>query len=222
MSEGVGGGKGLIMRVQEPHSLAQVLDQVVEKTDGERVSLKDILRALGTGSYGPALVVVAAISMLPPISVTPGLPAITATLFLLLSAQMLVHRPYPWLPRRLLQFSVSRDKLNGVVERARPWARRLGKVIGPRLTFLVGPPFLNLIAVVCLGLALLTFILSPLPGGENIPAAAVLLFGLALTARDGLLALVGLLVTGGCVWALVYFWPMIVQGFMALAHALGF
>jgi hypothetical protein len=198
-----------------------MLDEVIEKTSGDRVSVEDILKSLGTRSYGPALVLIALISMLPPISITPGLPVVTASLFLLLSVQLLVLRPHPWLPKRLLRVSFSREKLANVVERARPWARRLGKLIRPRLPFLVATPFVNLIAVACIGLSLLTFILSPLPGGENIPAAAVFLFGLALTVRDGLLALVALIVTFGAVALVMYFWPTIMDGVSALLHAFG-
>jgi hypothetical protein len=210
-----------MITAEQPHSLDEVIDRVIEKTGGERVSLGEILESLGTSAYGPALLAVSVISMLPPISVTPGLPVVTGTLILLLSIQLLVHRPYPWLPKWVLRFSFSREKLTKVADRARPWAKRLNRLIGPRLQFLVGPPFLNVIAVICIVLAVMVFVLSPLPAGENIPAAAVLFFGLALTARDGLLALIGLAVTAGAVGALVYFWPTIVQGMADLAAAVG-
>ncbi|HEY8505331.1 MAG TPA: exopolysaccharide biosynthesis protein [Gemmataceae bacterium] len=201
--------------------MSHVLDLVVKGTEGEQVTLGEILRVLGVRSYGPAFMIVALISMIPPISITPGLPVLTGALFLLLAVQLLLHRPYPWLPGRLLRHSFPREKLLKAVERARPWAERIGKVIRPRLSFMLRPPFLNLIALVIIGLAGLTFLLSPLPGGENVAAAAVFLFGLALTAKDGLLAFFGLAVTGAAVWLLVYLWPTIVQGVTGLLGVLG-
>ena len=49
---------------------------------------------------------------------------------------------------------------------------------------------------------------TPLAGVPG-AAAAVFVFGLALTARDGLLALLGLAVTGAAVWLSVYLWATI-------------
>ena len=86
-----------------PSNITQVLDCVVHQVDGDRVTLEDILRRLGTRSYGPGLFLISLISMLPPISITPGLPMITGSVTLVLAAQLLVLRPYPWLPRRLLR-----------------------------------------------------------------------------------------------------------------------
>jgi len=201
-------------------SISQVLDCMVDPSDGKRVTLGDILRRLGTRAYGPGLFLVSSISILPPISVTPGLPMITGLVTLLISAQLLVMRPYLWLPSRLLQVSFSRENLETIVAWAQPWAKRAGVLVRPRLTFLVMPPFLNVIALICLGLAMLTFPLAVLPAGENIPAVAVLLFGIALTARDGLLALIGLAATGTTVGAFICFWPQIVGLFMELADAM--
>jgi hypothetical protein len=141
---------------------------------------------------------------------------ITGLVTLLISAQLLVMRPYLWLPAKLLQVSFSRENLETIVAWAQPWAKRAGVLVRPRLTLLVMPPFLNVIALICLGLAMLTVPLAVLPAGENIPAVAVLLFGIALTARDGLLALIGLAATGTTVGALIYFWPKIVGLFMEL------
>ena len=117
------GRKGIVMSVSDgPSNITQVLDCVVHQVDGDRVTLEDILRRLGTRSYGPGLFLISFISMLPPISITPGLPVITGSVTLLLAAQLLVLRPYPWLPRRLLRVSFAREKLERVVVRARPWA----------------------------------------------------------------------------------------------------
>lgn len=205
-----------------PQTLSEVLDQVVTRIEGERISLGDILEALGERSYGPVLVVVALISMLPPISLTPGLPMVTGTVFLLLSVQLLFLRLHPWLPKRLLGYSFTREQLTRIVNRVRPWAERIGKILRPRLTFLFHPPVLNLIALLCLGLALLTYPLAILPAGENIPAAAVLFLGLALTTRDGWLVVLGLVITGGSLGLLLYFWPVIARGMGDLFRVLGF
>lgn len=87
---------------------------------------------------------------------------------------------------------------------------------------MVMPPFLNVIALICLGPGVVAFPLAVLPAGENIPAAAVLLFGLPLTVDDGLLALFGLAVARATAWTLIYFWPKIAGLYMELTVAFGF
>jgi len=108
-----------------PMSMISLLDHVADQAGGDRVSLADILQTLGTRSYGPALLFVALVSMLPPISVTPGLPMITGSLIVILSLQLLFSRPNPWLPKRILHVSWTRENLGKTLQRARPWAMRL-------------------------------------------------------------------------------------------------
>jgi hypothetical protein len=202
-------------------TLNQVLDHVVEKAQADTVSVGEIMRILGTRAYGPLLLFVSLISMLPPISITPGLPMLTGSLIVILSAQLLLMRRAPWLPGRIVNYSFSRERLMKVVERARPWARRAGKVTRARLAVLFEPPFINVIALICILLGLLSLPLSVLPAGENIPTAGVFFFALALTARDGVLACIGLLISGISVASLIYFWPTIVQGFTWLGQLIG-
>lgn len=202
-------------------TLNQVLDQVVDKVEADHVSLGEIMKILGTRSYGPMLLFVSLISMLPPISITPGLPILTGSLIVIMSVQLLMLRSSPWLPSRVVNYSFSRERLMKVVERARPWATRAGKVTRARLALLFEPPFINVIALICILLGLLSLPLSVLPAGENIPTAGVLFFSLALTARDGVLAFLGLIVSGISIASLVYFWPTIVRGFTFLGQLIG-
>ena len=61
-------------------------------------------------------------------------------------------------------------------------------MLKPRLASLTGPTATRLIGVVCFLLALLAAI--PIPLFHMAPAAAILLFGLALIYRDGALVIV--------------------------------
>ena len=65
---------------------------------------------------------------------------------------------------------------------------RIERVLKPRLATLTGPAATRLIGVVCFLLALLAAI--PIPLFHMAPAAAILLFGLALIYRDGALVIV--------------------------------
>ena len=77
--------------------------------------------------------------------------------------------------------------------------------------FLTRSPFVQLVAVACVAAALVTIPLSFVPLGPVIPSLTVLLFGLAITARDGfVLVIAGSTLCGACyvlfkVWAVLPF-----------------
>jgi hypothetical protein len=64
-------------------------------------------------------------------------------------------------------------------------------------------PFLYAIAAFCLFIGLITPILELVPLGGIPPNAAVVAFSLAITARDGLWALMAFVLTSGSIWLLL-------------------
>ena len=78
--------------------------------------------------------------------------------------------------------------------RVRPWTQRFDRLLKPRLPMLVNALAQRLIALLTVLLALAMIPLELLPFASAIPALAIVLMGLGLTAGDGLLTLVGLLV----------------------------
>lgn len=173
-----------------PEKLVDLLDKLVEKTDGEQVSLDAILDAVSNRAFGPLLLVPALIAVAPTGAI-PGMSILTGTTILLIAAQMLVSKDKPWLPQRLLDFSFSRDRLVKSVDAAKPYAAKIDNVIKPRLTALAEFPFNSLLAIVCAILALTMFPLALLPFAVAIPGTAVILFAIGLTVKDGYVILAG-------------------------------
>jgi hypothetical protein len=106
----------------------------------------------------------------------------------LIAIQRLLGRDRPWIPRQLRERSVDRGKLDRTLERAGPWGRRVDRVIKPQLTFLFGTLMSYTLAAIAVVLALPMPSLEVVPFAVAIPGTATLLFGLALTTRDGVLA----------------------------------
>lgn len=171
------------------------------------VTIRELLSTVGRRSYGPLLLLIGLIA-LSPITAVPGLTWFTAALTLLIALQMFVGRRTPWLPKGALDARVSRDLVVKGVSAARPWAQRIDKLLKPRLTFLALQPFVNLIALAVIGAALITIPLGLIPFGPFVPSLAIVIFGLGMTARDGLVLLLGLIGSG----AAAYFaWPLLEQ-----------
>lgn len=172
-------------------------------TEGEeKVSLEDVLDTVGRRAYGPLLLLIGLFSI-SPISVIPGMTWLAATLTLVVAAQMLVGRINPWLPRRALQTMFPRRLLVNGVNRARPLARFMDSLLKPRLTFLSRPPMVRLIAAMVMAAALITYPLGFIPFGPLGPGVAVVLFGLGMTTRDGLVLLLATGLVGLTGWALL-------------------
>lgn len=173
----------------------------------DEVTVRELLSTIGRRSYGPLLLLVGLVAI-SPITAVPGLTWLTAGLTLIIALQMFLGRRTPWLPKQALDAKLSRDLVVKGVSAARPWAQRIDKLLKPRLTFLALQPFVNLIALVCIGAALITIPLGFIPFAPFVPSLAIVIFGLGMTARDGLLLLLGMIGVG----ATSYFaWPILLK-----------
>jgi hypothetical protein len=190
-----------------PASLVDVLDQIERRTQGRSlVRVEDILDAFAGRLFGP-LIVAPSVMVLSPLGAIPLAPSLLGLLLALIAGQRLFGRRQPWTPRRLRARGVERPRMVRAFERVRPWAARIDRLLRPRLVRLVGGEgeVAAAAVVVVMGLSMPVIGLAPL--AVWIPGLACLLFGLALTARDGLLALLGFVASIGGVamaaWILV-------------------
>jgi len=191
-------------------NLRTLLQSLCSETDGDTVTVGDLLNAVGRRSYGPVLLLLGFIAI-SPLTIIPGANVLLALITLIFAVQMAIGRQYPWIPRKALDFSFPRKHLIAGVAVADKYVAQIDRFLKPRLTFLTQAPFAQLVALACVGAALVTLPLSFVPLGPVIPSLAVLLFGLAITARDGfVIILAGASLAGACyvllrVWAVLPF-----------------
>ncbi|KJS39543.1 MAG: polysaccharide synthesis protein exod [Hyphomonas sp. BRH_c22] len=193
------------------NNLESLLSSLTECTSGDQVTVRDMLNAVGRRSYGPILLLLGFIAI-SPLTILPGTSWVTALVILLIAGQILLGRTFPWVPKRILDMTFPRAALVSGVEQARKYARPVDKVLKPRLPFLSQPPFIGLAALVCIAAALLMFPLGLVPFGPVLPSLAVLLFGLGLTARDGIVLIGAGCGLAGAVWVLLRVWSALPLG----------
>ena len=190
----------------EPSNLGGVLDQLAIACNASRdgqVSVRDVQKVIGQRSFGPMLLVPGLIG-LSPIGAIPGLPGVMAIIELFFAWQILFGRRHPWLPQFIARRSMSTARLGRAIDVIRPYARWVDRfLLRPRLTVFTRGPFLTVIALMCVLLSLIMPIIELVPLAGIVPNAALTAFGLAVTAHDGLWALVAFISTVGSIYLLV-------------------
>jgi len=181
-----------------PTSIDEVLDAVLEQTDGhEDAVIKDVLEAFDGRSYGP-LLMVPALVVITPIGAIPAVPTMMGLFTIFVAAQAVFNKKHPWVPNVITQRGVKRDQLEESFEHIRPWARWFDKFTGTRLTFMTDPPMQQVMALLCVAVACTFPPLEFIPFAGAVAGLAIGCFAVAFTARDGVFALIGVAATLGC------------------------
>ncbi|RUR33870.1 exopolysaccharide biosynthesis protein [Vreelandella andesensis] len=174
--------------------LINTMEQMArEKT---KVSVDDIVRAVGSRSFGPLLLMAWLITLAPIIGDMPGMPTLMAALVLLTSVQLLMGREAFWLPKWLLNRSLSRTKFDKALHYIKKPAKWVDSLLGVRLAWMTGYIGIRVTAVMCLLIALAMPPMEFIPFSANGAGLALSLFGLGLVARDGIMLSLGFLLTG--------------------------
>jgi len=160
---------------------------------------------VGRRSYGPLFLLLGFVAI-SPLTIVPGANWLIATIILVFAAQLLVGRKFPWAPKRALQFSFPRSALEKGASAAEKYVHIVDQFVKPRLTFLTEFPFILAIALVCISAALITYPLGLFPFGPLLPSLTILVLGLGLTGRDGLMILLGLAPLAGTGFLIFNIW----------------
>jgi hypothetical protein len=192
----------------DAYNLETLLARLCDSTEGETISVRDLLDAAGARAYGPVLTVLGFISI-SPLTLIPGANWLVSFIILVFALQMALGRAYPWIPARALRVTFPRHYLVSGVRDFRGVARQIDRLIQPRLTWLTGAPFLQLVALICISAALVSLPLGLIPFGPVLPGVAILLFGLAVTARDGVLLIAACAALFGSGTLLLHVWSLL-------------
>ncbi|WP_298833138.1 exopolysaccharide biosynthesis protein [uncultured Piscinibacter sp.] len=166
--------------------LSALLQAMAADTSRERISVSDLLEALGDRALA-AMLIVFALPNVPPMP--PGTSALLGAPLVFLAAQMALDLK-AWLPRVVASRSMSRSDFTTLVRRISPWMVRAERLMRPRATLLASGPMESVVGALCLLLSIM--ILLPIPLGNMLPALAICLLALGILERDGLWVLAGI------------------------------
>lgn len=170
----------------EPKRTTDVLLETIQKVEGERVSIGQLIDGLGERAYGILMLLFALPTILP---APPGMSAVTGMPIVVFSLQLMIGHPHPWLPGFLRSRSILRTDLMAVLTKAEPWLRRVERVTRPRFTHLVDGRMERLAGVIVFLLSIV--LILPIFMGNIFPSIAIALIALALMERDGIALIAG-------------------------------
>jgi len=178
--------------VRDLHAL---VDDALDWRDRRQVSVADFLGRLGNKVYGPLLFVLGLFGV-SPLGAIPGATIAVGLIVLILSIQLFFGKPYPWIPRRVRDLEISVDRLTVHRGRLHDMAGRINRVARPRLRFVENPVTWRVVAAACFLQAAIAFPLALVPFGAAAPTSVFLLFGVAVTVRDGVWMIAGFVWSG--------------------------
>ena len=185
----------------DPCNLQELLERVRSNAEQrEQVSAGDILQAVGERSFGPVVLVAGIVIVAPLIGDIPGVPTLMSVLVLLTLGQLMLQRHSIWIPKKLSRRSVSQEKLLQGLAWAEKPAVFIDRWTKQRLLWLFSGAGQYLMATACMLVALAMPMMEFIPFTATGGGLALMAFGMAIVARDGILALLAMAVTAGTVW----------------------
>lgn len=178
------------LRRQSGGSVSKKLAIMLEPPADAKQTIGALLRSFGPASIGFVLMIAA----LPAIAPVPGpFGMVFGTVLSLIAIQMMFGRARLWLPAVLDRYEAPPEVLR-IIANTSLWTLTCLERISrkDRLKMLTGNFARSVMGILIFFLAIL--IVLPIPLGNILPVISILILAVSLIERDGLLAIVGLLV----------------------------
>lgn len=176
------------LHAPHPHAqrASEMLEDLLHAFPGDKpVSMQDVLDRLKNRAFGLLLLLLALPNCIPNI---PGISTIFGVLLIAPALQLIFGAAKPWLPRRVMAWTIQPDHLRMAINGALPVLKRIERLIKPRWEGLYARPFQIAYGVQILILA--AILILPIPFGNWPPGMAVAALALGILQRDGVAAVV--------------------------------
>ena len=177
--------------MKDNFGLLETLDRLFSGDPQSSLTLDDFLAGLQGRSYAFAIAALDLPNCVP--TGIPWLSTVTGVPMLLLLLQYFAGKPVPSLPGFIARCGLRRDRLKAFLDRARRHIRWLEETVHARHEgWVTGLPRHALLGAWTMNIVILAL---PIPFDNLLPAWAILFICLALIEDDGVMALLGWLLT---------------------------
>ncbi len=167
----------------------QVIEDVVNKSSSDRISIRDLVEAMEAAGFGLTMMIFAFAVLIP---LPPPIPSIISLPLLVFSAQMLLGYTAPRLPKKFTNITVKRSVIATVVQKSSPYIRKIERILRHRISFMFLPVSERIIGAFAFSFS--AFIAIPLPFTNFVPGLGILIMSFGLLGKDGLLVIIGIMV----------------------------
>jgi hypothetical protein len=183
---------------------SDMLRDIALSQRNDTISIGEFVSLLGDRSFALVILLFALPNAIP-VPGIPGFSTLTGVPIMLIALQIALGRDTIWLPEKIRRKQFSQAFLRKIVDKSLPVLLWIEKWLHPRLVFLCegwSERLIGLLVVVLAGILAL-----PIPGGNFLPGASILLLSLALLEKDGWLASAGVIFS---VCSIVFMYKVIV------------
>jgi hypothetical protein len=165
--------------------ISQILMQVLkEEEKRETITYRDLVVRLGDQAFGLIIILFALPSALP-LSIIPGFSFLFGLPILIVACHLVIGKQILWLPQYLAKKEINPRRLNLIIEKAVPYLIRIEHLLKPRGLFLASKGMERLHGLLLLMLSILLAL--PIPLSNFFFAALIILLGLGLAEKDGVM-----------------------------------
>lgn len=177
----------IVLPPDRPTRTSEMLREFAATRTSERVSIGEIVGALGDRGLGVLITIFALPNVFPSTipfgNVLTGIPVILFAVQLMLGVERLI------LPGIIARRTVGTEFLKSAAPRVAGLLAWFERLLKPRLPFMTTPRGERAIGILCMVLSVVSTL--PVPFGHQLPALGIMLIGLGLIEGDGLAMLAG-------------------------------
>ena len=178
-----------------------LVEEFPEKFTREKVPIRDLMEEFENRSLILVILILALPNLLPFVNAL-GITQVTSFLLLFFTIQMIRGSVRPWLPKRILNYEIKRERMIVIANRASRVLRFIEKHIKTRYETLADEKFAPVYGFILFLLAFALFLPIPL---FNVPPALIMIFMLlGYLQRDGLVLIISTLAAVISLTALSY------------------
>jgi hypothetical protein len=167
----------------DPPKLFDVLLHHLEPYSGHQIHISDLLNAIGDRGFGLTFMLFGLLAAVLP----TGLCSVMALPIILFAIQLLIGRTRPTIPKRFDRKTFDANLISTNIQKSQKYLDWFEHFAKPRWQLINQPMMIRFAAIICICLA--SIILMPGPLTNTQTGFAVMIIGLAIAERDGLLLL---------------------------------
>lgn len=199
---------------QSNDTIITLLRYTLLQHKGEFISFGEIIENLKDKGLA-LLIAIIALPISIPVPTPPGFTTLFGVPLCILTAQLVYRLDHPWLPKWLRDKQIKTSTFQSFVDKSEPYFYKLSRFLKPRYGQYISPSservmgVLSLLCAICISL--------PILFANAIPSLAILTMALAILYKDGLAAIVGMIIAGiGLIIAVIVVAATFIFGLVAI------